>query len=92
MARFKVAYEWVCEVEDEHGDIIDCRFAETREQAESYKEPGAKNSIALVKHEYNDIDGEHGRGYAYLDENGNLPDEFEGDVDPLIPQRFRDPR
>jgi hypothetical protein len=87
--RRRVDYEWVCEVEDEHGDIIDCRFADDREGAERQREPGSKCSIALVKHEYDEIDGELGRGYAYLDEQGNLPEQFEGDVDPTIPKRFR---
>lgn len=90
--RNQTTYEWVCELEDDYGDIVDCRFGDTREQVEGFKEDGFTCRIALVKHEGNQIDGEVARGYAYVDENGGLPDEFDGDCDPRIPKRFRDAR
>ena len=89
MARSNTTYEWVCELEDEHGDIVDCRFAASRADAEALRDPDFKCSIALVKREGNHLDSETGRGYAYLDSEGNLPPQFEGDVDPYIPNRFR---
>lgn len=93
MARPKVDYEWVCEIVDAHGDIIEPLFADTLVEALGYRdheyEGKASVQIALVKHEYTDIDGELGRGYAYL-EDGKLPESFEdGNVNPDIPVRFR---
>ena len=85
----KVSYEWVCELVDQDGDIVDTHFGDTRAEVEGYRDPDYKCDIALVKHEYIDHEGDVGRGYAYLDADGNLPDTFDGDVDPTIPKRFR---
>jgi hypothetical protein len=87
MAQRQTTYEWVCELEDEHGDIIDCRFAETRAGAEALRDPDYTCRIALVKHEGNQLDSETARSYAYIGEDGQLG-EMEGDADPYIPARF----
>jgi hypothetical protein len=96
MGAPRVDYEWVAEPTDAHGDIVECLFADTLEQARRYQADAETPAcpVALVRHEYTEIDGELARYYAYLRDDGTLPDNFSepGTDDgrgPRIPQRFK---
>lgn len=80
--RTKTSYEWVAEKLDEHGDIEECVYLKTREEAEQIG-----GEIALCRRVHYLADGdEKDRQYAYL-ENGEVPREFDGGA--RVPNRFR---
>jgi len=80
--KTKTTYEWVAEKLDEHGDIEDCFYVDTREDAKSIG-----GEIALCRRVHYVEDGDEAeRQYAYL-ENEELPDEFDGGA--KVPKRFR---
>lgn len=80
--KTSTTYEWVAEKLDEHGDIEDCFYVESREEAERIG-----GEIALCRRVHYVIDGdEKDRQYAYL-EGGKLPEEFDGGA--RVPKRFR---
>ena len=96
MARDRVTYEWVAEETDEHGDVNNCQFFETRAEAEAAPSiTGCPIVVALVRNTGNNADGLTSRYYAYLNEDGSLPEFFstihhEADG-PSVPQRFHAP-
>lgn len=88
----RIDYEWTAEGIDEHGDIQDSHFAESLadllREAEDLRAKWPTVDIGLVR---DDSDGD--RAWAYLDDAGNLPDDFRDAYDrPVakVPQRFRD--
>lgn len=77
-----VRYEWDVETvadgdsaENEDGEILDhnhCEsYAEARRIADMEPEDGTRHVIVLVR------DDDEGRSWAYLDEDGKLPEYFE---------------
>lgn len=94
----KVSYEWVIEEVDEFGDIGNVDHADSlaeakARQATAYKLGNAAHvDVALLRMEYDDIDGELARHYAYLRPDGSLPERMEtceGAADgPNVPKRF----
>jgi hypothetical protein len=80
--RYQTSYEWVAETQDEHGDIIDCRHNECLKKLK----PKHYEVIGLVKDIGNDSEGLQDRTWAYIDESGKLPTEFEDGT--LVPKRF----
>lgn len=94
--RNTTTYEWTCEVivDDEnpdYQDIVDSDFGDSLEEVqrrgESNDIEGTICRYGLVKNVGNEDDGLQERTWAYVDENGKLPEEFEnGDK---VPKRFR---
>lgn len=87
--KTQVHFEWVAEPADEHGDIIDPLFGNSFEQVRGFVKDYPCHSIefALVRNSGNEADGLQERGYAYLDEAGQLPERF--DCDHKVPARYR---
>jgi len=91
--RMRVGYDWVIEhcTADEHEDILDLDHAsklmhwsnETLRDALANKRYTHDTlgrmftRLALMRDKGNDCDGMVDRQYAYVDEDGNLPDECE---------------
>jgi hypothetical protein len=101
MSRDKVTYEWAIEEADEDGDIFNVDHADTlaealdrqRESLSTAAETGAASvRVALLRITNDDIDGEQERFYAYLNEDGSLPEIMEtcdeAQDGPPVPQRF----
>jgi hypothetical protein len=85
-----VAYEWIVEEVDAHGDIIDTSAFPTAAQALGYARhaPGAgwHWEIGLTRNVGDDDVGLQDRQWAYISE-GKLPTHFDGGAS--IPHRFR---
>lgn len=77
-----ITYEWIVEKLDEFGDIQDISPSDTYAQAlryrDFYRNEGAEEiEVGLVRNRWNDIDEDlEDRQWAYLDEDGKLPDKF----------------
>jgi hypothetical protein len=95
----KVSYEWVIEEIDEFGDISNVDHADSlaealkrRTEAERGDDNPAHVDVALLRLEYDDLDGELARHYAYLRPDRTLPEIMEtceGASDgPNVPKRF----
>lgn len=92
----RINYEWAVESVDEHGDIFDVCHWDTRAEAERWAQDvqpvrdGEHNRIVLVRDAVEYVDGDEDglvdRQWAYLDENGDLPEEFDGGA--RVPKRF----
>lgn len=89
--KTQVFYEWVIEHCDEHGDILDLnhndKFSAYSLPDFEVQYPGGKTDVALQRLSGNEADGLQERGYAYLDEAGQLPERF--DCDHKVPARYR---
>ena len=90
-----ISYEWTVEAvtADEYGDVIDNDFRDTYREAVKSAEsmgtqhPGSEILIGLVRDRHNDIDKDlEDRQWAYLDEDGKLPKEFDGGA--RVPVRY----
>lgn len=94
-----VIYEWDCELvadgdseEYENEDVIDHAHGDsfrdvlaTAESRRARPEPGTKSAVVLVR------DDDAGRSWAYLDDDGKLPEAFVdayGREVAKVPQRF----
>jgi hypothetical protein len=78
-------YEWLLESIDEHGDVDEVDGHDSREAALAAAKPA--DSVALVRHVFDTRDeGQIGRGYAYIDSAGSLPEYF--DDGSKVPKRF----
>lgn len=84
MSAYKVTYEWVWELVDVHGEILDCGYCSTYREAQALAPEGIID-YALCRRVGNDDDGEVDREYAYICED-ELPEEFDGGSS--VPQRF----
>jgi len=82
----KVSYEWVCEIIDSDGDIIDPVFCDdfsTAKENASFSKHDC--DIALVRY-VGDVDGgETERQYVYV-KNNVLPQSFPNGQ--IVPKRF----
>lgn len=89
-----IGYEWVIEPEDNDGDIIEVSHRDTLrealEDADAYLENPevADVAIGLVRDAGDEIEGVQDRQWAYLEDNGELPYEFDGGA--RVPQRFHE--
>lgn len=88
----KIAYEWVIETVNEHGDIGDVNHADTfagaRRMAAAVAAdlaPGERVEVGLVRDSGDEVDGLQDRQWAYL-EDGLLPERFDGGA--KVPARF----
>lgn len=86
-----VGYEWIVEVVDEDGDILDTTAWPTAREAVFHmadKLPdGHGYDFGLVRNDGDDVEGLADRQWAYV-RNGALPDEFDGGA--AIPKRLRE--
>tara|TARA_R110000868_G_scaffold11688_2_gene57023 strand:+ start:3114 stop:3371 length:258 start_codon:yes stop_codon:yes gene_type:complete len=80
----KTIYEWIAEQMDGE-DILDVRHADTLKELN----PQEGEGVALTKNVVSESEGLEDRTWAYLDEDGNLPDTFEDGS--CIPKRFLQP-
>lgn len=87
-----ISYEWCCEpTNKETGDIIDNCFGDTLESVFGYvgDDPNETYPIVLVR--YDDDDRSSCRSWAYLKEDGSLPDFFadaHGHEIARVPKKF----
>lgn len=91
----QVAYEWVAEHIDEHGDILEPVFA--NKLADLYKDiypdwmtthPKGRVDIGLVRDASRDFytEGTEDRQWAYPNSTGEMPEFFDGGS--KVPARF----
>lgn len=83
----KVNYEWSYEITDIDGDIIDSDFSDT---LIAFKNDTGGN-IVLVRNEGNEVDGVTDRYWAYIKEDGTLPEYFSDsyhEINIKVPQKF----
>lgn len=91
LTRSRTSYEWGVElvIDDEHEDIDDTlyfdSFAEAKQEAEEPRE-GYRNVIVLIRDQGSEAYGLEDRQWAYLEEDGTLPEEFDGGN--RVPKRF----
>jgi hypothetical protein len=91
LTRSRTAYEWGVElvIDDESEDIDDTfyfdAFAEAKQEAEKPRE-GYRNVVVLIREQGSESLGVTDRQWAYLEEDGTLPEEFDGGS--RIPKRF----
>jgi len=85
--KTSTTYEWAAEKIDESGDIIEASYWDTRREAETMRDRGF-TEIALCRRVHDPVDGDEiERQYAYLLEDGEMPDFF--DAGARVPARFR---
>ena len=91
LTRSRTSYEWGVElvIDDEHEDIdaplyFDS-FAEAKQEAEKPRE-GYRNEIVLIRDQGSEDRGVEDRQWAYLEDDGTLPEEFDGGN--RVPKRF----
>ena len=91
-----VSYEWDCETvtaveseQFEEGEVMehyhDAKFKEVLKYSKGEPPAGCKFAIVLVR------DDDAGRSWAYLQDDGTLPEEFEdafGRFEAKVPRRF----
>lgn len=87
-----VDYEWVVEMVDEHGDIMDPLFFDHIDEAVFQFAAPLPDGVhhfdfGLKRDVGNNDDGLQDRQYVYLTDEGKLPDTFEDGA--TVPQRFR---
>ena len=91
LTRSRTSYEWGVEfvIDDEHEDIDDTfyfdSFAEAKREAEKPCE-GYRNVIVLIRDQGSEDRGVVDRQWAYLEDDGTLPEEFDGGN--RVPKRF----
>lgn len=91
-----IIYEWIVNEVDEFEDIIEVSHFDTRKDAQAFADAGpnhggVKMEIALVRDVGNDLDGLTDRSWAYLRDDGTLPEHFDygmGEEGPRVPKRF----
>lgn len=89
-----ISYEWDCEqVDKETGDIVDHFFGESLEQVQgfavAYADAQHRYDIVLVRRDENDRCTE--TSWAYMKEDGTLPDHFTNANDhevAKVPKKF----
>ena len=88
-----VTIEWLVEELDSNGDIYNVIHCDT--YAAATKAAGWSDSetdIGLVRDRGNPVDGLLDRQWAYLDEDGKLPERFSGSGDdhagPKVPAQY----
>jgi len=85
--RNKTLYEWTCEQLDEFGDIQNSDFGDKLSDVKDFgKGEPLQRAIALVKNVGNDDDGLVERTWAYITEEGKLPELFINQD--RVPKRF----
>ena len=76
-------------IDDEHEDIDDTfyfdSFAEAKREAEKPRK-GYRNEIVLIRDQGSEDRGVEDRQWAYLEDDGTLPEEFDGGN--RVPKRF----
>ena len=91
LTRSRTSYEWGVElvIDDEHEDIDDTfyfdSFAEAKREAEKPRE-GYRSVIVLIRDQGSEDRGVENRQWAYLEDDGTLPEEFDGGN--RVPKRF----
>lgn len=99
MTRNLINYEWVIELIDEYGDIIDVHHADAYAEAVKRKDQFLADppnwldhiDIGLVRDVGNDVDGLIDRSWAYMLPDGNLETDFSyggGETGVHVPKRF----
>jgi hypothetical protein len=90
MIKSQTTYEWTLEEIDEHDDVICSDFSDTLDR---YREYIGKSgyAVGLVRDVYTNIDAginaDHpDRQWAYFDENGQFPEQFDGGA--KVPQKY----
>jgi hypothetical protein len=89
-------YEWVLEPIDKYGDIIDPLFEEKLSShcncphGLPHDDEAVSYDLALVRREGNEYEGETYREYAYIRQDGTLPERFivENPMSYRVPKRF----
>jgi hypothetical protein len=86
-----VAYEWVIEPTDDNGDILESLHADTYREAiqvaaQCDYPDQHRVDIGLVRDQGSDSEGIEDRQWAYMTEDGKLPECFDGGS--KVPQRF----
>jgi hypothetical protein len=88
--KYKTSYEWVAELLDEHGDIIEPMFGDTLKEVQLYAAQSDEHAddiaFALVQNIGEDINGLQDRGYAYIGDDGYLPEFF--DNGESVPKKY----
>lgn len=100
MPFYQTIYEWTCEIvqndpNPDYRDILDANFGESLNELmfwgnqthDDYDEGEIFVRYGLVKNVGNDDEGVVDRTWAYLNEDGSTPNEFENG-DP-VPKRFK---
>jgi len=91
LTRSRTAYEWGVElvIDDEHDSLDDTlyfdSFAEAKQEAEKPRE-GYRNEIVLIRDQVSEGRGVEDMQWAYLEEDGTLPEEFDGGS--RVPKKF----
>lgn len=104
--RIKVSYEWDIETvsADEHEDVLDHNFrdrlrdfgGEEMTLAMNFdgEEPGTFTRLVLVRTEGNEVEGITDRFWAYVTEDGKLPEYFQDATEHVtgirVPKRLRE--
>lgn len=95
--RNEVTYEWTVEEVDEFGDANSVHFFDSLADACAIRDAVRGDchsaAVAVVRHEGNSLDGEVRRFYAYVNDEGRLPEVFSSGRDeadgPPVPARFQ---
>jgi hypothetical protein len=85
MIKSQTTYEWTLEDIDEHGDVISSDHSDTLDRFREYIGK-AGYAVGLVRDVYTNIDIQGGyctadhpdRQWAYFDEIGQFPEQFDG--------------
>ena len=92
-----VDYEWCVETVLRNGDIEDLDFADSLAEAKSWVCENADDCehdyrIVLLRTVGNDLEGETDRLYAYLEDNGLMPEffsDFGYSTKVRVPQKYQ---
>ena len=89
--KYQVIHEWLVESVDQYGDIIDSNcyptLADAIRTTLGCPEGQDYYRIGLVRDEGNDVDGLVDRQWAYIQNDGTLPDKYSKGA--IIPKKFR---
>lgn len=91
--KTRTQYEWDCEELDEFNDIIDHHHCDSRAEAEEIAKLLGRSAIVLVRNVGNDHDGLMDRLWAYVQDDGKLPEFFSDatgcETSIKVPKRFQ---
>ena len=89
LMRSRTSYEWGVELVIDDEDIEDTfhfdSFAEAKQEAEKPRE-GYRSVIVLIREQGSEDRGVEDRQWAYFEDDGTLPEEFDGGN--RVPKRF----
>jgi isopentenyldiphosphate isomerase len=88
LTRSRTSYEWGVEfvTKDGHEDIDDTYHYESLKQAKEEKSVEYTCRIVLIREQGSEDEGVTDRQWAYLKNDGTLPEEFDGGT--RVPKKF----